>query len=125
MRESHYWGHAVWPSPVVIPAEIVTEPEGRLHSEDRRNPVADGIVFREDSFDPVTRIRRGRFYQVGNRQPSDWHVQVHPAVPNEALRCRPGNNQEIAGYLLWAPYPASVFQVPETTPGSSRRQGSL
>ena len=84
------WGHAVWPSPVVTPAEIVTEPEGRLHSEDGRNHVTDDMVFREDSFDPVTRIRRGRFYQAGNRQPSEWHVQVHPAVPNEALRADKG-----------------------------------
>ncbi|MCY4361125.1 MAG: hypothetical protein OXE42_02905 [Gammaproteobacteria bacterium] len=84
------WGHAVWPSPVVTPAEIVTELEGRLHSEDRRNLDADGMVFREDSFDPVTRVRRGRFYQAGERQPSEWHVQVHPAVPNEAFRADQG-----------------------------------
>ena len=61
-----------------------------MHSEDQRKLVADGIVFREDSFDPVTRVRRGRFYQVGNRQPLEWHVQVHPAVPNEALHADQG-----------------------------------
>ena len=85
-----HWGHAVWPSPVVTRAEIITEPEGRLHPEDRRNLVADRMVFREDSFDPVTRVRRGRFYKAGDRQPSEWHVQVHPAVPNEALRADQG-----------------------------------
>ena len=41
-----YWGLVVWPSPVVTPAKIVTEQEGRLHSEDRRNLVADGMVCR-------------------------------------------------------------------------------
>ena len=85
-----YWGHAVWPSPVVTPAEIVTEPEGRLQPEDRTHLAADSMVFREDSFDPVTRVRRGRFYKAGNRQPSEWHVQVHPAVPDEALRADQG-----------------------------------
>lgn len=84
------WGHAVWPSPVITPAKIVTELEGMFYSEDGRNLVADGMVFREDSFDPVTRVRRGRFYQAGNRQPSEWHVQVHPAVPNEALQADKG-----------------------------------
>ena len=100
-----YWGHAVWPSPVVTPAEIVTEPEGGLHSEDRRHLVTDGMVFREDSFDPVTRVRRGRFYQADNRQPLEWHVQVHPAVPNEALHANQGIIKKLLetfnGHTIW------------------------
>lgn len=100
-----YRGHAVWPSPVVTPAEIVTELEGRLHSEDRRNLIADGMVFREDSFDPATRVRRGRFYQAGDRQPSEWHVQVHPAVPNEALHADKGIIKKLLdtfyGHTIW------------------------
>lgn len=36
-------------------------------------------TFREDSFDPVTRVRRGRLYQPwGGSQPSDQHVLPHP-----------------------------------------------
>lgn len=36
-------------------------------------------AFREDSFDPVTRIRRGRLYHPwGSSQPSDQHVLPHP-----------------------------------------------
>lgn len=36
-------------------------------------------TFREDSFDPVTRIRRGRLYEPwGNSQPSTHFVSPHP-----------------------------------------------
>jgi len=41
------------------------------------------FVFREDTFDAVTRVRRGRIYQAGNTQPVDWHVQTHPAYDFE------------------------------------------
>jgi hypothetical protein len=36
-------------------------------------------VFREDSFDPVSRVRRGRLYQPnGNTQPQETRVAPHP-----------------------------------------------
>lgn len=85
------WGHAVWPSPVVTPARIVFENEGDLKAENRRDLVGDDAwIFREDSFDPTARLRRGRFYQAGNQQPVQWHVQVHPAIPSEAREANKG-----------------------------------
>lgn len=33
------------------------------------------VIFREDSFDPITKVRRGRIYKLSGSQPSDWHVQ--------------------------------------------------
>ena len=84
------WGHAIWPSPVITPARIVFEQEGELKAEDRRDLVGDAWVFREDSFDPIARVRRGRFYQAGNQQPSQWHVQVHPAIPSEVREASKG-----------------------------------
>lgn len=30
------------------------------------------LMFREDFFDPISRVRRGRLYKPGNYQPSDW-----------------------------------------------------
>jgi hypothetical protein len=32
-------------------------------------------VFREDFFDPITKIRRGRVYQAQGNQPYTWHIQ--------------------------------------------------
>lgn len=84
------WGHAIWPSPVVTPARIVFEKEGNLKAENRRDLVGDAWIFREDSFDPIARVRRGRFYQAGGQQPVQWHVQVHPAIPSEAREANKG-----------------------------------
>ena len=76
------YGHGVWPTPVVLRATIVTDAEDweklptSVHIEDAK------LVFREDTFDPVTGIRRGRLYQWrdGQTQPGTWHVHQHPAV---------------------------------------------
>jgi hypothetical protein len=32
-------------------------------------------IFREDFFDPITKIRRGRVYQAHGNQPYTWHIQ--------------------------------------------------
>ncbi len=34
-----------------------------------------GLMFREDSFDPITKIRRGRVYALHGNQPATWRVQ--------------------------------------------------
>ena len=79
--------------------------KSRQQAEDRKDFVADSMVFREDSFDPVTRIRRGRFYQAGGPQPSEWHVQVHPAIPNEAFQADKGiikkSLHTFFGHTIW------------------------
>jgi hypothetical protein len=73
-----YYGHAVWPQPHVSRARVIQE-------EDWKNPPKAHdtrvLVFREDMFDPVTRIRRGRLYAPSNNavQSHDWRVQPHPA----------------------------------------------
>ena len=60
------YGHGVWPTPVVSIATLITGDADweKLPS----SPHLDNakLIFREDSFDPVTRIRRGRLYQWGD-----------------------------------------------------------
>ena len=34
-----------------------------------------GLIFREESFDPITKIRRGRVYRINESQPVTWRVQ--------------------------------------------------
>ncbi|MHB1528008.1 MAG: hypothetical protein ACYCXT_01040 [Acidiferrobacteraceae bacterium] len=41
------------------------------------------LIFREDAFDPVSRVRRGRFYEKNPSQPVGWHVYPHPALTGE------------------------------------------
>jgi hypothetical protein len=79
------YGHGVWPAPMVSVATFV---QGE---QDWRQVPATGElrgakhVFREDFFDPVSRIRRGRFYELvpGRQQPDQWWVHKHPVVPEE------------------------------------------
>lgn len=36
------------------------------------------FIFREDSFDPITRVKRGRIYKASNTKPENWRVIAHP-----------------------------------------------
>ncbi len=76
------YGHGVWPTPIVLRATIVASEEdwGELPVSSRIDDAK--LVFREDMFDPVTGLRRGRLYQWhdGQAQPSNWHVHQHPIV---------------------------------------------
>jgi hypothetical protein len=80
------YGHAIWPSPTITVATIsprntVSATSSIIESSDLARAK---LLFREDSFDPVTRIRRGRFYQHhGGSQPAEWSVQPHPAYSAE------------------------------------------
>ncbi len=69
--ESDYGAHLVWPQPVVTLAKFVKE------TEDALIPATDNEIghccFREDSFDTVSRIRRGRFYQ-STGSTNTWQV---------------------------------------------------
>jgi hypothetical protein len=75
--------HAIWPSPIIVPAVFASSKTASLEASDGTlGP--NTFVFREDSFDPVSRIRRGTFYKAGDTQPLDWQVYPHPALPHEA-----------------------------------------
>ena len=79
------YGRAVWPAPVLSIATIITAPAD-IEKLPQTHDLITKFVFREDSFDPVTRVRRGRMYHwaAGQSQPQGWHVQPHPAY-NEQL----------------------------------------
>lgn len=54
------YGHGVWPTPVLTAATLIQAetdwdriPRSQIVEESK-------LIFREDSFDPVSRIRRGR-----------------------------------------------------------------
>ncbi len=59
--DSEYGAHLVWPRPVITLAKFVKATDESLV------PATENSIghccFREDFFDPVSRIRRGRFYQ--------------------------------------------------------------
>lgn len=74
------YGHAIWPSPFMSIAAHV----GALSDWKRDLGIVRienaPMLFREDSFDPVARVRRGRLYtRRASENPAPWHVQRHPA----------------------------------------------
>ncbi|KGW85355.1 hypothetical protein [Burkholderia pseudomallei] len=78
------YGLGIWPAPFASIATRISQ-EGDWADV----PVASDLawaklIFREDAFDPVTRIRRGRLYQRYDVQPAQWRVQRHPAAPQES-----------------------------------------
>lgn len=76
------YGHGVWPTPVITRATLI-ERQDDWENLPTSFQIDDAkFVFREDTFDPVTGLRRGRLYewQSGQAQPCDWYVQQHPAV---------------------------------------------
>lgn len=67
------------PLPAVLQAKLIDKPEDWQRLPGGLAGDAHQWAFREDSFDPVTRVRRGRLYQPwGGSQPSDQHVLPHP-----------------------------------------------
>ena len=58
----------VWPAPVVSAAVFIAAGQGTPASMPDLSRVGqEARIFREDSFDATTRIRRGRFYHCGGR----------------------------------------------------------
>ena len=100
-------GHAVWPQPLISRAKIIeTDADWMAPPQPNDNHT---LVFREDSFDPLTRIRRGRIYQPHSTQPYHWRVQPHPALGEEIAARNNG------GYLdkdLLTYVPFSGFSQP-------------
>jgi len=72
---SGFYGAALTPKPIVSPANIISladnptecAPSGRLSECE--------FIFREDTYDPVTRVRRGRFYNFIGTQ--NWRAVSH------------------------------------------------
>lgn len=78
-----FWGHAIWPTPELIPAEIVDESGKNLTPINNDDLQRLPFLFIDDGYDPTSRIRKGRIYEKFESQPYAWHVTLHPAKPNE------------------------------------------
>ncbi len=71
-------GYGVHPFPVLSLATVVKSENDFGTLPASCNLFAADLLFREDSFDAVTRIRRGRLYKAYPDKPSEWHVISHP-----------------------------------------------
>jgi hypothetical protein len=91
-----FYGRGLWPTPVITLATHIANTDS-FHMI----PVSDDLMcaklaFREDSFDPVTRIRRGRFYFNPGGNPILWHVHPHSFLPSQAL-----TDMRLTTYQRW------------------------
>lgn len=100
------YGHGIWPSPFISIASILP-PDWSTSDLSLASDVGwTKLVFREDFFDAVTRIRRGRFYVNPGTQPQEWHVQTHPAFKEEVgQRDFQGNMvKRLYTFQLWSAF---------------------
>lgn len=66
-------GYRVMPPPQLTPIQFTKG--GPLPQISRGHDALPQLLFREDDFDPVTKIRRGRVFQASEEnQPQAWHV---------------------------------------------------
>ena len=76
--DSNYGAHLIWPVPVMTPAQFLDSSAKEFSSFEAGNTTT--YYFREDMFDPVSRIRRGRFYKFAGTKGADWQVLPSPQV---------------------------------------------
>jgi len=92
---------AVWPPPLLSQAKLLESPEdwatppGGLHGD----PFT--WLFREDRFDSVTRVRRGRLFQPdGSAQPNSVLTAGHPLIDNAVSSiASPGRTRSLYTYM--------------------------
>ena len=107
----------IWPSPVITPAALTHASS----VDDTRADHPQGIkycklVFREDFFDPISRIRRGRFYEAGDQQPHNWSVHPHPAMVEGVSPSFDGRYSKSLHTYFRASIAAQLRQIAENQP---------
>lgn len=93
-------GFRTQPSPILVPINFPAVP-----LPEHLGPVQGfaQTIFREDSFDPVTRIRRGRVFRLyGGGQPRQWHVHDPIRSDLAAVSRGGGMAQEIDRVFLYS-----------------------
>ena len=109
------YGHGVWPSPFISIASTLKADWSVADLPSASDLEHAKLVFREDFFDPVTRIRRGRFYVNPGTQPQEWHVQTHPAFKEEVGQQDYQGNlvKRLYSFQLWSAF--SEFRSPTSS----------
>ncbi len=80
-------GTRVTPPPLLLPVKFESDPATTSNESASFLPPD---IFREDNFDPTTRIRRGRVYTRRHlMQPTNWYVQDPLRTDLEQIRLGP------------------------------------
>lgn len=74
-------GMGVLPTPMLFVATLLSRDISLDEIPKQDNLDLAQLLFREDSFDAVSRLRRGRLYERGEgSQPQQWRVKPHPGT---------------------------------------------
>lgn len=76
-------GHPLWPSPVMLQVIIASEDDKEYKAPKPNDLAPHSFIFREDTYNSSSRVRRGRLYRAGDSQPNQWYVYPHPVFPVE------------------------------------------
>jgi hypothetical protein len=117
----HGYGNVVTPTPVTAPAVLIAPDELPPTLPPSHDLAHAQAIFREDSFNAVTLVRRGRLYSASQMRPQDWDVHdqrgrgtrsVYPFQPLHSLSKvqeieRRGGQPLLAigtesGFTIWA-----------------------
>lgn len=109
------YGRGLWPMPVITPAKFVYPSDGDLKAHSSSD--VHGCRFREDSYDPIARIRRGRFYHSGQSQPMQWaRCSHHPGFPLDAIdpqvHAKSKSLETFYGNPIWHQYIQGKRELP-------------
>lgn len=119
------YGRAVWPAPIITPAKFIFLSEETPSAEKSSASPTELCRFREDYYDPIARIRRGRFYFAEGQQPARWHLQPHPAVPINTQTGQAGfrvaNLITLYGNPVWHKYFKGRTELPVVALGVDDR----
>ncbi|MBI3772901.1 MAG: hypothetical protein HY272_09405 [Gammaproteobacteria bacterium] len=77
------WGHPVWPSPILLQVAIASVHETIFQPAKYNVLPSTSLIFREETYDLSSRIRRGRIYQADQSIVQQWNVWPHPALGTE------------------------------------------
>jgi len=100
------YGQPLWPAPAVSAATVLADAEAYAAIPNTAYLYEVPMVFREDSFDPTTRIRRGRLYKESAHKPEDWQVQPHPANAAELLEAQSNGGKLPRSLVAFHAWPA-------------------
>ena len=85
------YGHPVWPSPILLQVVVASEEDETFKAAQVANFTADSLLFREETYNSSSRVRRGRLYKAGNVIPAQWEVYPHPALAYEGKEAEKRN----------------------------------
>lgn len=73
-------GHPLWPAPLIFQTVIASESDDEFKAAKQGRFEALSFMFREDTYNSSSRVRKGRLYKSGEALIHTWQVYPHPAL---------------------------------------------